>query len=55
MKNKGKKVNAKTVITLCILLFIAGFIIGQFLPIPALEDYTLTAAMRRPGSRHHRR
>ena len=50
-----KKVSKKSALTFCVIALVAGFFIGQFLHIPAFDDYNLLDAMRRPGSASHRR
>ena len=50
-----KKVTKKTLLTFCIIMFVTGFFVGQFVHIPALNDYNLIDAMRRPPSNNNRR
>ena len=50
-----KKVTRKTFFIFCLVLFISGFFVGQFIHIPAFDDYNLIDAMRRPGSNYNRR
>lgn len=53
MKKKG--VDKKTMGIFCIVTFVVGFFVGQFVHVPAFDDYNLLDAMRRPGSNSHRR
>lgn len=50
-----KKVEKKTVIVFCLIMLVAGFFVGQFIHIPAFDDYNLIDAMRRPRSNTYRR
>jgi hypothetical protein len=50
-----KSVAKRTVIILCLALFIGGFFVGQFVHIPAFDEYNLVGAMRRPPSNNNRR
>ena len=51
----GKKVKRKNVFIFSVILFVVGFMVGQFFHVPAFDDYNLLDAMRRPGSANHRR
>ncbi len=53
--NMKKKVERKNVLVFCLIMLIAGFFVGQFIHIPAFDDYNLLDAMQRPGGNSHRR
>ena len=49
MNKKKKKPN---IILIALVFLVIGFFAGQFLAIPALDDYNLFASMSSPGSHH---
>ena len=55
MAKSRKKIGLRGVIALCVALFIAGYLVGSFFPLPAFDESSFLGAMRRPGGNTHRR
>lgn len=51
----GKKKKSSNTIIIAVIFTVAGFFAGQFLHIPALNDYNLFGAMHAPSAHHRER
>lgn len=49
MSNQGKKIGLKAVIVLGLGLFLVGYVVGTFLPLPVFGEDSFLGATRRPG------